>query len=280
MRRRRREARHRHELRLRRRPTPSGKAAGAGAWRRGRAPAACASSARTRRASPTSAPARWPSFSTMFIEVAPADGPVGIVSQSGAMSVIPYGLLRAARHRRAPLARDRQRLRRHGLRAGHAWSPRIPGCKLLLLYLESIPDPLAPGRGGADRARARPADRRAQVGAYRGRPGGGPLAHRRARQRGPRRRRLLRRARHLARRRTWPIWSTPRELYLKGWKPRGRRLVAISNSGAVCVLTADAASVGRHAAAAARGRDPGRAARRSCRASRRRPIRSTSPRRC
>jgi acyl-CoA synthetase (NDP forming) len=32
------------------------------------------------------------------------------------------------------------------------------------------------------------------------------------------------------------------ELYLKGWKPRGRRLVAISNSGAVCVLTADAAT--------------------------------------
>jgi acyl-CoA synthetase (NDP forming) len=32
------------------------------------------------------------------------------------------------------------------------------------------------------------------------------------------------------------------ELYLKGWKPKGRRLVAISNSGAVCVLTADAAT--------------------------------------
>ncbi|MDB5634716.1 MAG: CoA-binding, partial [Tardiphaga sp.] len=32
------------------------------------------------------------------------------------------------------------------------------------------------------------------------------------------------------------------ELYLKGWKPKGRRLVAISNSGAVCVMTADAAT--------------------------------------
>jgi acyl-CoA synthetase (NDP forming) len=46
------------------------------------------------------------------------------------------------------------------------------------------------------------------------------------------------------------IWRAPdmrglveaTELYLKGWKPRGRRLVAISNSGAVCVLTADAAT--------------------------------------
>ena len=34
------------------------------------------------------------SFSTMFVEVAPADGPVAIVSQSGVMSVVPYGLLR------------------------------------------------------------------------------------------------------------------------------------------------------------------------------------------
>ena len=35
------------------------------------------------------------SFSTMFTEVQPMDGPIGIISQSGAMSVIPYGLLRA-----------------------------------------------------------------------------------------------------------------------------------------------------------------------------------------
>ncbi|MDT4935020.1 MAG: hypothetical protein QOK11_2912, partial [Pseudonocardiales bacterium] len=34
------------------------------------------------------------SFSTMFTEVAPLDGPVGLVSQSGGMSAIPYGLLR------------------------------------------------------------------------------------------------------------------------------------------------------------------------------------------
>ncbi|MCO5129004.1 MAG: acetate--CoA ligase family protein [Xanthobacteraceae bacterium] len=46
------------------------------------------------------------------------------------------------------------------------------------------------------------------------------------------------------------IWRAPdmrglveaTELYLKGWKPNGRRLVAISNSGAVCVMTADAAT--------------------------------------
>jgi len=31
------------------------------------------------------------------------------------------------------------------------------------------------------------------------------------------------------------------ELYLKGWRPRGRRLVAVSNSGATCVMAADTA---------------------------------------
>jgi len=33
-------------------------------------------------------------FSTMFMEVEPADGPVAIVSQSGAASVMPYAMLR------------------------------------------------------------------------------------------------------------------------------------------------------------------------------------------
>ncbi len=32
------------------------------------------------------------------------------------------------------------------------------------------------------------------------------------------------------------------ELYLKGWQPQGRRLVVVSNSGALCVMAADAAS--------------------------------------
>src|SRR5437773_6010851 len=35
------------------------------------------------------------SFSTILGEVAAADGPVAIVSQSGVMSAVPYGLLRA-----------------------------------------------------------------------------------------------------------------------------------------------------------------------------------------
>src|SRR3954451_10445810 len=34
------------------------------------------------------------SFSTMYLEAEPADGPVAVLSQSGAMAVVPYGLLR------------------------------------------------------------------------------------------------------------------------------------------------------------------------------------------
>ena len=92
------------------------------------------------------------SFSTMFVEAPPADGPVGIISQSGAMSVIPYGLLRA---------------RGIGVRHAHATGndaettvcelatvvAEDPDLKLLLLYLEGIPRPVASRRGGA-RSRA------------------------------------------------------------------------------------------------------------------------------
>ncbi|HKX09426.1 MAG TPA: CoA-binding protein, partial [Stellaceae bacterium] len=78
-------------------------------------------------------------FSTMFLESPPEDGPVAIVSQSGAMSVVPYGLLRA---------------RGIGVRHTHATgndadvtAPELaravledPEVRLLLLYLESIAD--------------------------------------------------------------------------------------------------------------------------------------------
>ena len=77
------------------------------------------------------------SFSTMYIEAPPMDGPIAVVSQSGAMSVVPYGLLRA---------------RGLGVRHSHATGndadvsvselasvvAEDPDLKLLLLYLESI----------------------------------------------------------------------------------------------------------------------------------------------
>ncbi|TAM33279.1 MAG: CoA-binding protein, partial [Rhodanobacter sp.] len=78
-------------------------------------------------------------FSTMFVETTPEDGPVAIVSQSGGGSSVPFGLLRE---------------RGIGVRYCHAVGnqcdvtvselalaiARDPALKLLLLYLEGIPD--------------------------------------------------------------------------------------------------------------------------------------------
>lgn len=180
------------------------------------------------------------SFSTMFTEVVPADGPVGIISQSGAMSVIPYGLLRQ---------------RGIGVRHAHATGndcdvtvcelatvvAEDPGLKLLLLYLEGIPDPwhlaeaaqIARDRGlpiVALKSGRTPAGQQAAESHT------GALANED---------RVV--DAFLAEHGIWRVQNMVElvdasELYLKGWKPKGRRLVAISNSGAVCVLTADAAS--------------------------------------
>ena len=184
-----------------------------------------------------------PSFSTMFTEVAPLDGPVGIISQSGAMSVIPYGLLRA---------------RGVGVRHSHATGndcdvtvcelaavvAEDPDLKLLLLYLEGIPDPW----NLAEAARVARARNLPIVVLKAGRSAAGQaaaLSHTGA---------LATEDRvvdaFLAEHGIWRAQSMvdlvdTAQLYLKGWKPRGRRLVAISNSGAVCVLTADAASVAK-----------------------------------
>ncbi|HLI12034.1 MAG TPA: acetate--CoA ligase family protein [Alphaproteobacteria bacterium] len=181
------------------------------------------------------------SFSTMFIEQAPADGPVAVVSQSGAMSVVPYGLLRR---------------RGIGVRHAHATgndadvsvaelSTAIaadPAVKLLLLYLESIPDP----HHLAEAARLARERELPIVALKSGRTAAGQRAaqsHTGA---------LANEDRvvdafleHLG------IWRVPdvaglvaaAELYLKGWRPSGRRLVAVSNSGATCVMAADAATM-------------------------------------
>ena len=181
------------------------------------------------------------SFSTMFTEVAPADGPVGIISQSGAMSVIPYGLLRQ---------------RGIGVRHSHATGndcdvsvcelaavvAEDPALKVLLLYLEGIPDPwhLAEAAQVA-RERGLPLvalkSGRTAAGQQAAQSHTGALANED---------RVV--DAFLAEHGIWRAQNMVElvdatELYLKGWKPRGRRLVAISNSGAVCVLTADAASV-------------------------------------
>ncbi|MGD9525598.1 MAG: acetate--CoA ligase family protein [Candidatus Nanopelagicales bacterium] len=179
-------------------------------------------------------------FSTMFTEQPPADGPVAVVSQSGAMASVPYGLLRR---------------RGIGVRYVHGTGNDMDvtvgelaetilhdeDVRLVLLYLEDLGSPHT-----LERAAMLAAQREVPVVAL---VGGRSAAGRKAA------------ASHtgalaseqrvvdafLERCGVWRAASVAdlvasAELYLGGWRPRGRRLAIVSNSGAVCVLGADAAS--------------------------------------
>lgn len=180
------------------------------------------------------------SFSSMFLEVEPQDGPVGIVSQSGAMSVVPYGLLRE---------------RGIGVRHAHATGNDAdvtacelamavaadPGVKLLLLYIESIRDPHHLAEAAAiARSRNVPI-----VALKSGRTSAGQSAA--ASHTGA----LANEDRVVSaffeQHGIWRVEDNAElveaaELYLKGVRPTGRRIVVISNSGATCVMGADAAT--------------------------------------
>jgi acyl-CoA synthetase (NDP forming) len=179
------------------------------------------------------------SFSTMFLEAPPADGPVAIISQSGAMSAVPYGMLRA---------------RGIGVRHCHATGNDADvtvaelasaviedeGVKLLLLYLETIPN-AAMLAAVARRAKARGVPivalktGRTVHGQRAAKSHTGALANEDRVVDAFLRRHGIWRARDMA------GLVSAAEMYLKGWRPEGRRLVAISNSGASCVMAADLA---------------------------------------
>ncbi len=180
------------------------------------------------------------SFSTMFIESPPADGPLGIVSQSGAMSVVPYGLLRQ---------------RGIGVRHAHATGndcdvtacelacavAEDPDLKLLLLYLEGIPDPWHL----AEAARIARERKLPIIALKTGRTASGQLAassHTGALANEDRVVDAFFEQHGIWRAKDMGELVDGAELYLKGWRPSGRRLVTISNSGAVCVMTADLAA--------------------------------------
>ena len=167
------------------------------------------------------------SFSTMFSEVPPADGPIGIISQSGAMAVIPYGLLR-----------ERGLGVRHSHATGNDCDVTVcelatvvaedPDLRLLLLYLEGIPDPW----NLAEAARlARERDLpivvlksgRTEAGQAAAQSHTGALANEDRTVDAFLREHGIMRAQSMAD----LVNSAP--LYLQGWRPKGRRLVAISN---------------------------------------------------
>lgn len=178
-------------------------------------------------------------FSTLVREIEPADGPVAVVSQSGAMASVPYALLRE---------------RGLGVRYAHATGNDAdvsvgelaalcaadPDIRLLILYLENLSRPGELAAAAAEaRRRSVPilavVGGRSDVGQAAAGSHTGALASER---------RVV--EAFLAKLGIWSATSMAEvvdmaPLYLQGWRPRGRRLGVISSSGAICVLAADAA---------------------------------------
>ena len=177
---------------------------------------------------------------TVFIENEPADGPVAIISQSGGGASVLYGLLRG---------------RGIGVRYCHGLGNQLdvtvpefalagardPEIKLLLLYLEGIPNvnQLA-DLGAVARDRSRPV-----LILKPGRTPAGQatsLSHTGSLATEDRVVEAFFEHHGLKRVKDFGEMLLGVELYLQGWRPDGRRLVGISNSGTACVLTADAAT--------------------------------------
>ena len=179
------------------------------------------------------------SFSTMFLEVEPADGPVAIISQSGVMSVVPYGLLRSGGI---------------GVRHAHATGNDAdvslaelavavledPDVRLLLLYIESIRDPASLALA-AQIARERDVPIVAVKAGRTARGQAAARSHTGALATDDRVVDAFFRHHGIWRARDIEDLVRTAELYLKGWRPQGRNLVVVSNSGASGVMAADTA---------------------------------------
>lgn len=179
------------------------------------------------------------SFSTMFIEIPPLDGPVAIVSQSGGTAALVYGLLRhqgiGVRHVHATGNQADVTVSELALAVAHD-----PDVRLLLLYLETLTDPNTLAEAAAvAHARGVPVvavkSGRSQAGARAAASHTGAMANEdRAVDA------------FLARHGIWRVddahaLARCAPLYLRGWQPEGRRLVVVSNSGASCVMATDTA---------------------------------------
>lgn len=179
-------------------------------------------------------------FSTMFLEVPPLDGPVAIVSQSGGMCAMAYGLLRGqglgVRHVHATGNEADVSA------AELAWAvAHDPDMRLLLLYLEHISDPeMLAATAAYARERDLPI-----IAVKAGRSAQGQMAaasHTGALANEDRTVDAFFRHHGIWRVRDPHEQVRAAQAYLKGWRPQGRRLVIISNSGASCVMAADAAA--------------------------------------
>jgi len=179
------------------------------------------------------------SFSTMINECPPQDGPAAIISQSGAGAAIVYGGLR------------RQGLGvRYLVATGNEADLNVadvadglmqdPDLRLLLTYAESLRDPALMARA-ARLAAARDLPilavmaGRTQEGRITASSHTGALASEDALTD------AFLRQHNIVRVNDFHELSEYAHLFTKRERPRGKRVVAISNSGATCVLAADAA---------------------------------------
>lgn len=179
------------------------------------------------------------SFSTMFLEVPPADGPVAVISQSGGMSAMIYGLLRqrglGVRHMHA--TGNEADVTVSDLACAVLADPEV---RIVLLYLESLQD-AAPLARAAAMARARGVPIVAVKG---GRSASGARAaasHTGALANEDRNVTAFCERHGILRARDPQELARYAELALRGPLPRGNRVVVVSNSGASCVLASDAA---------------------------------------
>jgi len=178
-------------------------------------------------------------FSTVFHDLPCFPGPAAIISQSGALSQLIYSLLhqRGIGIRHCHATGNEADITVAELAVKVAQDPEV---ELLLLYLETVndPDKLAEAAAVA-RARDLPLlvlkSGRTQSGQRAASSHTGAMA--------TEDRVVDAFLRHHG------IWRAidphdlvnAAELYLKGWRPQGRKLVAVSNSGATCVMAADMA---------------------------------------
>jgi acyl-CoA synthetase (NDP forming) len=176
-------------------------------------------------------------FSTIFNELEAQDGPVAIVSQSGANSQQIYTLLRAkglsARHVHATGNEADVTVAEL---AAEVVADR--GVRLLLLYMEAIKDPPTLARVAAEaRGRDLPI-----VALKAGRTASGQRAassHTGALAGEDRVVDAFFERHGIWRAEDPQSLVSAAQLYVQGLRPRGKRLVFISNSGASCVMAAD-----------------------------------------
>jgi acyl-CoA synthetase (NDP forming) len=176
-------------------------------------------------------------FSTIFNELEAKDGPVAIVSQSGANSQAIYSLLR-----------DKGLFARHVHATGNEADVTVPdlaaavaadpGVRLVLLYMEAIKDPAVLAAAAAT-ARSRDVP---IVALKAGRTSSGQKAASSHTGALAAEDRLV--DAFFERHGIWRAGSpqelvSAAELYLGARRPRGKRLVILSNSGASCVMGAD-----------------------------------------